>query len=114
MEQIVQKGSVTRGWIGVGLQDITPELAQSFQLPASRGVLITQVERGSPADKGGIRPGDILIAVNDRPVADSVTMLNLIAALPPGQRAVIKLARNQAQNDVTVTIGRRPPAQQRK
>jgi serine protease DegQ len=114
MEQIVQKGSVTRGWIGVGLQDITPELAQSFQLPASRGVLITQVERGSPADKGGIRPGDILIAVNDRPVADSVTMLNLIASLPPGQRAVIKLARNQAQNDITVTIGRRPPAQQRK
>jgi serine protease DegQ len=114
MEQIVQKGSVTRGWIGVGLQDITPELAQSFQLPASRGVLITQVERGSPADKGGIRPGDILVAVNDRPVADSVTMLNLIAALPPGQRAVIKLARNQSQTDVTVTIGRRPPAQQRR
>jgi serine protease DegQ len=114
MEQIVQKGSVTRGWIGVGLQDITPELAQSFQLPASRGVLITQVERGSPADKGGIRPGDILLAVNERPVADSVTMLNLIAALPPGQRAVIKLARNQAQNDITVTIGRRPPAPQRK
>jgi serine protease DegQ len=114
MEQIVQKGSVTRGWIGVGLQDITPELAQSFQLPASRGVLITQVERGSPADKGGIRPGDILLAVNERPVADSVTMLNLIAALPPGQRAVIKLARNQVQNDITVTIGRRPPAPQRK
>jgi len=114
MEQIVQKGSVTRGWIGVGLQDLTPELAQTFNLSAARGVLITQVVRGSPADKGGIRPGDVLLAVNDRPVADSVTMLNLIAALQPGQQATLKLTRNQAETDLTVTIGRRPLPQQRK
>jgi serine protease DegQ len=114
MEQIVQKGSVTRGWIGVGLQDITPELAQSFKLSAARGVLITQVERGSPADKAGMRPGDILVAVNDRPVADSTTMLNVIAALQPGQQAAIRLTRDQAETDVTVTIGRRPRPQQRK
>jgi len=114
MEQIVQKGSVTRGWIGVGVQDVTPELAQSFNLAASRGVLITQVERGSPADKGGIRPGDILLTVNNRPVTDTTTMLNLIAALAPGQQAAIKLSRNQAEAEVTVTIGRRPPPRQRK
>jgi Do/DeqQ family serine protease len=114
MEQIVQKGSVTRGWIGVGVQDITPELAQSFKLSAGRGVLITQVERGSPADKGGIKPGDILLAVNDRPIADTTTMLNLIAALQPGQQAIIKLTRNQADTDLAVTIGRRPRPQQRK
>jgi len=114
MEQIVQKGSVTRGWIGVGVQDVTPELAQSFNLSASRGVLITQVERGSPADKGGIRPGDILLTVNNRPVGDTTTMLNLIAALAPGQQAAIKLSRNQAESEVTVTIGRRPPPRQRK
>jgi serine protease DegQ len=114
MEQIIQKGSVTRGWIGVGVQDITAELAQSFKLSAARGVLITQVERGSPADKGGIKPGDILLAVNDRPVADSTTMLNLIASLQPGQQATIKLTRNQADTDLTVTIGRRPRPQQRK
>ena len=114
MEQIVQKGSVTRGWIGVGVQDITPELAQSFSLPASRGVLITQVERGSPADKAGIKPGDVLLTVNSRPVADTTTMLNLIAALPPGQQAAIRLTRNQVEADLTVTIGRRPLPQQRK
>jgi len=114
MEQIVQKGSVTRGWIGVGVQDVTPELAQSFNLSASRGVLITQVERGSPADKGGIRPGDILLSVNNRLVGDTTTMLNLIAALAPGQQAAIKLSRNQAEAEVTVTIGRRPPPRQRK
>jgi serine protease DegQ len=114
MEQIVQKGSVTRGWIGVGVQDITPELAQSFNLPASRGVLITQVERGSPADKAGIKPGDVLLSVNGRPVADTTTMLNLVAALPPGQGATLKLTRNQAETELTVTIGRRPAPQQRK
>ena len=114
MEQIIQKGSVTRGWIGVGVQDITAELAQSLKLSAVRGVLITQVERGSPADKAGIKPGDILIAVNDKAVADTTTMLNLIASLPPGQQAAIRLSRNQAETDLTVTIGRRPRPQQRK
>ena len=114
MEQIVQKGSVTRGWIGVGVQDITPELAQSFNLPATRGVLITQVERGSPADEGGIKPGDVLISVNGRAVADTTTMLNLIAALPPGQKAAIKLTRNQAETDLAVVIGRRPSPKQLK
>ena len=114
MEQIVQNGSVTRGWIGVGLQDITPELAQSFKLNAARGVLITQVERGSPADKAGMKPGDILLAVNDKPVADSTNMLNLIASLQPGQQAAVRLSRNQAETDLTVTIGRRPKPQQRK
>jgi serine protease DegQ len=98
----------------VGVQDITPELAQSFSLPASRGVLITQVERGSPADKAGIKPGDVLLTVNSRPVADTTTMLNLIAALPPGQQAAIRLTRNQVEADLTVTIGRRPLPQQRK
>jgi S1-C subfamily serine protease len=98
----------------VGVQDITQELAQSFNLPASRGVLITQVERGSPADKAGIKPGDVLLSVNGRPVTDTTTMLNLIAALPPGQHATIRLTRNQAETELAVTIGRRPAPPQRK
>jgi S1-C subfamily serine protease len=77
-------------------------------------VLITQVERGSPADKAGIKPGDVLLSVNGRPVADTTTMLNLVAALPPGQGATLKLTRNQAETELAVTIGRRPAPQQRK
>jgi serine protease DegQ len=114
MEQIIQKGSVTRGWIGVGVQDITRELADSFKLPTAKGVLITQVERGSPAQKGGVKLGDILVAVNGRPVADTTTMLNLIASLQPGQQATIRLTRNQVETELTVTIGQRPRPQQRK
>ena len=60
MEQIVRTGSVTRGWIGVEVQDITPELAESFRLPNTNGTLIAGVLRGGPADRAGIKPGDIL------------------------------------------------------
>jgi serine protease DegQ len=114
MEQIIQKGSVTRGWIGVGVQDINKELAESFKLATEKGVLITQIERGSPADKAGVKLGDVLVAVNDRPVGDTTTMLNLIASLRPGEQARVRLARNQAETEVTITIGRRPRPQQRK
>ncbi|MFN3398446.1 MAG: trypsin-like peptidase domain-containing protein, partial [Sulfurimicrobium sp.] len=76
MEQIIQNGGVIRGWIGVEVQDITPELAESFKLPSSSGTMIAGVLRGGPADKAGVRPGDILQAVNGIPVKDSAAMLN--------------------------------------
>ena len=108
MEQIVQSGSVTRGWIGVGVQDISKELAESFKLARGSGALISEVLRDSPADRGGVKPGDILIAVNSKPAADSAGVLNLIAALQPGEQAALKVMRNQAEAELNVTIGRRP------
>jgi serine protease DegQ len=108
MEQIIQKGSVTRGWVGVGVQDITKELAESFKLPGTSGVLISQVERGGPADRAGVKLGDVLVAVNETPVADSIGMLNLIAALAPGVHVRLRLLRGQGATEVTVTVGRRP------
>jgi serine protease DegQ len=114
MEQIIEKGSVTRGWIGVGVQDINKELADSFKLSTSKGVLITQIERGSPADKAGVKLGDVLVAVNGKAVADTTTMLNLIASLRPGEHARVRLARNQEETELTITIGRRPRPPQRK
>jgi serine protease DegQ len=114
MEQIIQKGSVTRGWIGVGVQEVTKEIAEAFKLPAAGGVLITQVERGGPADKAGVKLGDVLLAVNGKPVADTMVMLNSIAVLQPGEGAKLKVSRNHAENELTVTIGRRPKPQQRK
>jgi serine protease DegQ len=114
MEQIIQKGSVTRGWIGVGVQDITREIADSFKLKRGSGVLITQVERGGPADKAGVKLGDVLIGVNGTPVSDTTGMLNMIAALQPGDQARLKLARNQTESEVSVTVGRRPKLPTRK
>jgi serine protease DegQ len=114
MEQIIQKGSVTRGWVGVGVQDITKELAESFKLPGTNGVLISQVERDGPADHAGVKLGDVLVAVDDTPVADSIGMLNLIAALAPGTHARLKLLRDKSETEVTVTVGKRPKLQPQK
>ena len=114
MEQIIQKGSVTRGWIGVGVQEITKEIAESFKLRAAGGVLITQVERGGPADKAGVQAGDVLSAVNGKPVADTIAMLNSIATLQPGDEARLRVSRNQAEQELSVTIGRRPRPPARK
>lgn len=111
MEQIIQTGSVTRGWIGVAVQELTPELADSFKLGSVQGVLISAVMRGGPADKAGIKPGDILTMVGDKQLTDSNSMLEAIAALPPGKVATLKLLRNESTISVKVTIGKRPKPQ---
>src|SRR3954451_10580490 len=108
LEQIMETGQVTRGWIGVGVQDMTRELSDSFKLPEIRGALITEVFRGTPADKAGIRLGHILVAVEGQPVTDSASMLNLVSALTPGKQATIRLVRSNQETDVRVMVGRRP------
>jgi serine protease DegQ len=108
MEQIIQTGSVQRGWIGVGVQDMTGEIAESFKIPGTRGALITEVFRGTPADRGGMKVGDVLIAVDGKPVTDSATMLNLIAALVPGNPATLRVVREAGEIDLKVIVGKRP------
>ena len=109
MEQIIQTGSVTRGWIGVEAQEITPELAESFGLQEASGALIAGVQRGSPADEGGVKPGDILIAVGGKIVKDPQVMLDLIASQKPGEAIPFQLRRQKALFDTTIHIGKRPP-----
>ena len=113
VEQIVKSGGVTRGWIGVEVQEITPALADSFKLGGQRGALIAGVLRGGPADKAGIKPGDVLTEVEGKPVADPTAMLNLIAALAPGSPAKMKLKRQGQDVDATISVGRRPKPQPR-
>ncbi len=108
MEQIIQSGSVTRGWVGVAVQELTPELAESFKLGDTQGVLISEVVRGSPADKAGVRPGDILTMVDNKPLVDSSAMLETISNLAPGKVAILKLLRNQREVVVPVKVGKRP------
>ncbi len=115
LEQIIQNGNVTRGWIGIEAQEITPEIAESFGLPGTDGALIAGVLRGSPADGGGLRPGDILLAVGGKPVRDPHAMLELIAALKPGDSVAFKLRRDKAIVETQVKIGKRPaPPRNRK
>ena len=108
MEQIAVNGSVTRGWIGIEAQDITPELAESFKLKQASGSLIAGVLRNSPADVAGLKAGDILLAINDKEVLDSSGMLNIIAALKPNDKAELKIARAEKELLVKVAVGKRP------
>jgi serine protease DegQ len=108
LEQLVKNGGVTRGWIGVAAQDMTAEIAKSFKLAEVQGALISEVMTGGPAEKAGVRAGDVLVAVNGKPVPRSSVMLDLIAALTPGQDARLTVIRERRETELVVIVGRRP------
>jgi serine protease DegQ len=111
MEQIIAHGAVVRGWVGIEVQEITPEIAESFSLKSTAGALIAGVLRGGPADRAGIRPGDVLVGVGDKPVMDSTSLLNLIAVLAPGKAVQLRLIRDQVEMRLMVTVEKRPAPQ---
>jgi Do/DeqQ family serine protease len=113
LEQIVKTGSVTRGWIGVELQDITPAMAESFKLAGAGGAIINGVLKNGPADKAGVKPGDVLLSIEGKPVADPQGVLNAVAGLAPGSSAKLKLKRKGEDLELAVTVGRRPKPQGR-
>jgi Do/DeqQ family serine protease len=113
MEQILKTGTVTRGWIGVGLQAITPEIAESFKLGTSRGVIINEVLRGGPADKAGIALGDILVSIDGKQTSEPQDVLNVVTGVAPGSAAKLMLKRKGQDMELTVTVGRRPKPQAR-
>ena len=110
MEAIIKNGQVVRGWIGIESQDITPELADSFGLARQSGAIIAGVVQGGPAERAGIRPGDILLTVQGRQVSNSNDMLSLIAQLVPGQKARMTVMRKSRQSTLDVLVGKRPRA----
>ncbi len=111
MEQLIATGAVTRGWVGVELQELSTELAASFKLGTNDGVLIAGVQRGSPADRAGVKPGDIVVAVDGKQVRDPETLRNLIVAIPPGNQTALKLKRGQKELELPVKVGKRPRVQ---
>lgn len=114
MESIIKTGSMTRGWIGVEVQEITPALAESFKLKDTRGAIIAGVLKDGPADKAGIKPGDVLLGIEDKTVNDPQTMLTLVAGLQPGSTARLKLRRGQGEVEVKLVVGKRPKPQPEK
>jgi serine protease DegQ len=108
MEEIINTGAVTRGWIGVEAQDVSPELSEAFGLAASKGALISGVLPRGPADRGGMKRGDILVAVEGKPIDDSASMLNRIAELRPGAAAKLTVLRQNKEMSLEVVVGKRP------
>jgi len=111
MQQIITQGGVVRGWVGVEVQDITPEIAESFGYAGANGALIAGVLRGGPAERGGVRPGDILLTVNGSDVVDSSSLLNLIAGLAPGEAAELKVLRQGKPQTLNLKVEKRPVLQ---
>jgi serine protease DegQ len=112
MESIIQSGSVTRGWIGVEPQNVSPELAESLGLSKdTRGVLLSGVLDQGPGDRGGLKPGDVLLSVNSEKVYDVRSLLNLIAQEKPGDEINLKVIRKNKDLDLKVRVGKRPSPQ---
>ncbi len=109
MEQIIETGGVTRGWFGVEVADISPELAESLGLKGTRGAIVGAIERGSPAEKSGMKLGDVIVAVAGGAVTDVNSTLNSIAAVPPGKAVAVKVLRRNQELVLEVMVGKRRP-----
>lgn len=108
LNQIVRTGTVTRGYIGVEQQNITEELATAFDLPQKDGVIIAGIVKDGPADKAGLKVGDILLKLDDEKITDTTQMLNQIAGYAPGEKKSIELLREGKKESLTIEIGVRP------
>ncbi len=107
MEQIITHGSVIRGWLGVEVQEMTLELAKSFNLASTNGVLITAVNRSGPAYMAGIKPGDVLLKVDSIVVESSLQVMNQITMTAPGDSITMEIQRDGQRYELTTLIGRR-------
>jgi len=99
---------VVRGWLGVAIQDLTPELAAGFGVKPGSGVLVSDVMRGSPAEAGGLKPGDIITEFAGVPTKDVTDLQKRVAAVEPGRPAPMRVIRDKALTPLSVKIGEQP------
>ncbi|MCU5781924.1 serine endopeptidase [Alcanivorax balearicus MACL04] len=111
MSDLIEHGRVIRGYLGVTVQDITPSLAETFDMDRVAGGVITQVVVDSPANQGGLQPGDVLIGIDGETMKDGYEAMNRIAGTAPDTKVTLNVIRNRTRMDVEVTIGTRPAAE---
>ena len=110
MGQIIENGHVSRGWLGIEGQNITPQLAESFNLHNITGVIISGIQTKGPAAKAGLRPGDIITELNGEKALDRRTVLDITARVKPGGKITIKYLRDGKEHETEATVGERPAA----
>ncbi len=108
MEQIIKTGKVTRGYLGIIIQEVTPDLAKAFGLPKAEGALVGQVEAGGPAAKAGLEKGDVILALNGQPISDFNELSLRVADIPPGQTVKLEVWRSGQKREVNVTLTEYP------
>jgi serine protease Do len=113
MNSLINKGKVIRGWMGVTIQNLTPELAKQFELKEDRGVLVGDVVEGSPAEKAGLKRGDIIIEFAGKRIEEPNQIRNMVANTEPGQTVEMKIIRENTKEIMKVTIGDVPADMQK-
>jgi serine protease Do len=108
MDQLINTGKVERGWLGVHLQELTYELAEDFGLDEPRGALVATVYEGTPADKAGIKRGDVILELNQTPIRDGVHLAHIVAATEVGKEVEVKISRRGKETLLKITLGKRP------
>ena len=108
--ELVTSGSVTRGWLGVGLAPLTPDLAASSGVKGASGVVVEQVQPDSPAARAGLKPGDVVLEWNGKKVAEASDLARAIGLAKPGDQATVVVWREGAAKRLNVTLGAQPPA----
>ncbi|MBC7666603.1 MAG: trypsin-like peptidase domain-containing protein [Caulobacter sp.] len=113
MDALIRDGQMTRGWIGVQPRDLTPEFADSVQLPVREGVLVTGVLREGPAAQAGLKPGDVVTAIGGVKITNTAQLLRAVGALKPPARAVLEVQRGSNAMTLSVPVAKRPAARTR-
>jgi serine protease Do len=108
-DQLLAHGKVQRGRIGVGIQEMNAQLAQSFGLERPQGALVSQVEPGGPAEKAGLKPGDVILSYNGKALQGSNDLPPLVASTKPGSKATLEVLRNGKRDQIAVTLGELKP-----
>jgi len=111
MDQLLKNGKVSRGMLGVTIQSVDADLASSLNLPAARGAIVTSVTAGGPAERAGIKRGDVVTAINNQPVIDSNSLRNQVASLKPGSTATVTVARNGRDQNLQIALAELPNRQ---
>jgi serine protease Do len=108
MGQLISRGRVVRGWLGIVIQDLTPDLAAGFGLPNAGGVLISDVMKDSPAEAAGMRPGDVIVEFTGAEIKEVVDLQRRVAAVEPGKPAALTVIRDRRPTRLAVRIGEQP------
>ncbi len=111
-ESLVKTGKVVRGYLGIGIQDLNQDLAKSFNLKGNNGALVTDLKEDGPAEKAGLKQGDVITSFQGTPIEDAVTLQRAVTRSPVGSKATVKVVRDGQEKDLSVTIGELPDNQQ--
>ena len=110
MQAIIEHGQVIRGWLGIEVQPLTPELAESFGMEGRPGIIVAGIYRNGPAQKAGLQPGDLILNIDGQPAGDGRRSMNQVAQTKPGEQVRIEIMRGGKPLELSAEIGVRPPA----